>query len=107
MAENVEYPVSVRLPGYVVRKIDDLVKKREFRSRSDFIKFAVTLTLGQLMLEEARERARNTPSEEFEREAREAWEKLVAGDFEKEGPEVIELIGRVEKEYKRLVGARK
>ncbi len=26
MAENVEYPVSVRLPGYVVRKIDELVK---------------------------------------------------------------------------------
>ena len=61
MAENVEYPVSVRLPGYVVRKIDELVKRREFRSRSDFIKFAVTLTLGQLMLEEAREMAKNTP----------------------------------------------
>ena len=105
MAENVEYPISVRLPGYVVRKIDELVKKREFRSRSDFIKFAVTLTLGQLMLEEAREIAKNTPPEELERESREAWEKLVAGEFEEEGPEVLELIERVEKEYKRLVGA--
>ena len=104
MAENVEYPVSVRLPGYVVRKIDELVKRREFRSRSDFIKFAVTLTLGQLMLEEAREMARATP-EEFEKEAHEAWKKLTAGEFEEEGPEVLELIEKVETEYKRLIGA--
>ncbi|WP_297063266.1 ribbon-helix-helix protein, CopG family [Thermococcus sp.] len=107
MAENVEYPVSVRLPGYVVRKIDELVKKREFRSRSDFIKFAVTLTIGQLMLEEVREIARNTPPEEFERESREAWKKLTAGDLEGEESEVIELIERIEKEYRRLVGAKK
>ena len=106
MAENVEYPISVRLPGYVVKKIDELVKSREFRSRSDFIKFAVTLTLGQLMLEEVRETVMNTPPEEFESESREAWEKLVGGDFEEEGPEVLELIERVEKEYKKLVGAR-
>ncbi|WP_297475537.1 type II toxin-antitoxin system ParD family antitoxin [Thermococcus sp.] len=106
MAENVEYPVSVRLPGYVVRKIDELVKRREFRSRSDFIKFAVTLTLGQLMLEEAREMAKNTPPEAFERESEEAWEKLGAGDFEKDGSEVLKLIENIEKEYKRLMGAK-
>ncbi len=106
MAENVEYPVSVRLPGYVVRKIDELVKRREFRSRSDFIKFAVTLTLGQLMLEEAREMAKNTSPEAFEKESEEAWEKLAAGDFEEEGSEVLELIENIEKEYKRLMGAK-
>lgn len=104
MAENVEYPVSVRLPAFAVKKIDELVQKREFRSRSDFIKFAVTLTLGQLMLEKARENAKNTPLEKFEEEANTAWKKLLSGEFEEEDIETIELIEKVEKKYKELVG---
>lgn len=105
MAESVEYPVSVRLPGYVIKKIDELVKKKEFRSRSDFIKFAVTITLGQIMLEEARELAKTLTPEEIKAEAEEAREKLSAGDFEDEWPEVAEALGEVDKEFKELTGA--
>jgi len=105
MAERVDYPVSVRLPGYVIKKIDELVEKREFRSRSDFIKFAVTMTLGQMMLEEAKEIAKNLTHEEIQAEAREARKKLASGDFEDEWPEVAETLKEVDKEFKELTGA--
>ncbi|MFA4646556.1 type II toxin-antitoxin system ParD family antitoxin [Pyrococcus kukulkanii] len=64
MAQAVEAPVSVRLPKYVIKKIDELVEKGEFKSRSDFIKYAVTLALGQIMMEPARELARKITPEE-------------------------------------------
>ncbi|HII60948.1 ribbon-helix-helix domain-containing protein [Pyrococcus horikoshii] len=99
----VDYPISVRLPSYVVEKIDELVKKRKFRSRSDFIKFAVTFALGQIMMEEARERAKNEP-EELEKERKEAWMRLRAGDFSKEDEETLELLKKVDARYKRLGG---
>ena len=105
MAERVEYPISVRLPGYVVRKIDELVEKREFRSRSDFIKFAVTFTLGQMMLEEAKELARSLSEEEIRVEAENARKKLRRGEFKDEEEEVREVLREVEKEYKKLMGA--
>ncbi|RLF79552.1 antitoxin [Thermococci archaeon] len=107
VAESVEYPISVRLPGYVVKKIDELVKKKEFRSRSDFIKYAVTLTLGQMMIEEARELGRSLTPEEIKREAEEARKKLLAGEFEDEEGEVSEILEEIEKEYRKLKGARK
>ena len=105
MAERVDYPVSVRLPGYVIKKIDELVKKKEFRSRSDFIKFAVTMTLGQMMIEEARELAKSLTPEEIKAEAEEAQKKLAAGEFEDEWPEVEETLKEVEREFKELTGA--
>ena len=105
MAERVEYPISVRLPGYVVRKIDELVEKREFRSRSDFIKFAVTFTLGQMMLEEAKELARSLREEETMEESEEARERLRRGEFKDEEEEVKEVLREVEREYKKLMGA--
>ena len=101
----VDYPISVRLPGYAVEKIDELVKKRKFRSRSDFIKFAVTFALGQIMLEEARERAKSEP-EELEKETREAWKRLKVGDFSEEDEKTLELLKKVDTEYKRLTGDR-
>jgi len=105
MAERVEYPISVRLPGYVVKKIDELVQKREFRSRSDFIKFAVTMTLGQMMIEEARELAKSLMPEEIRKEAIEARRKLLVGDFEDEWPEVKDVLKKVDEEFKELSGA--
>ncbi|GAB6103246.1 type II toxin-antitoxin system ParD family antitoxin [Thermococcus atlanticus] len=102
--ESVDYPISVRLPGYVVRKIDELVKKREFRSRSDFIKFAVTVTLGQLMMEEAKELAKSLTPEEVKAEAEEAKKKLLAGDFEDEWPEIKDTLKEVEEEFQELTG---
>ncbi len=105
MAEKVEYPISVRLPGYVVRKIDELVEKREFRSRSDFIKFAVTFTLGQMMLEEAKELAKNLSEEEIKAESEKARKKLERGEFEDEEREVKETLRDVEREYRKLMGA--
>ncbi|QDA32368.1 ribbon-helix-helix protein, CopG family [Thermococcus indicus] len=105
MAERVEYPISVRLPGYVVKKIDELVQRKEFRSRSDFIKFAVTMTLGQMMIEEARELAKSLTPEEIKAEAMEARRKLLKGDFEDEWPEVKETLQEVEEEFKELTGA--
>ena len=105
MAERVEYPISVRLPGYVVRKIDELIEKREFRSRSDFIKFAVTFTLGQMMLEEAKELAKNLSEEEIKEESEGARERLRKGEFEDEEREVKETLRDVEREYRKLMGA--
>ena len=105
MSERVEYPISVRLPGYVVRKIDELIEKREFRSRSDFIKFAVTFTLGQMMLEEAKELAKNLSEEEIKAESEKAREKLERGEFENEEREVKETLRDVEREYRKLMGA--
>ena len=105
MAERVEYPISIRLPGYVVRKIDELVERREFRSRSDFIKFAVTFTLGQMMLEEAKELAKNLSEEEIKAESEEARKKLRRREFEEEEEEVKEVLRDVEREYRKLMGA--
>ena len=99
-----DYPISVRLPGYVVRKIDELVKRKEFRSRSDFIKFAVTVTLGQLMMEEARELAKGLTPEEVKAETEKAKKKLFAGDFEDEWPEIEDTIKEVEREFQELIG---
>ncbi|WP_048147835.1 ribbon-helix-helix domain-containing protein [Palaeococcus ferrophilus] len=101
-----DHPISVRLPGYVVEKIDELVKEKEFRSRSDFIKFAVTMALGQIMMEKARERAKRLTEEEFKEEAEEAWEKLKRGEFEEEGDEVLKALKEIDQESKRLTGAR-
>ena len=97
--------MSSRLPGYVVRKIDELIEKREFRSRPDFIKFAVTFTLGQMMLEEAKELARSPREEEIMEESEEARERLRRGEFEDEEEEVKEVLREVEKEYRKLMGA--
>ncbi|MDI3474593.1 MAG: hypothetical protein PWQ79_392 [Thermococcaceae archaeon] len=101
-----DHPISVRLPGYVVEKIDELVREKEFRSRSDFIKFAVTMALGQIMMEKARERAKRFTEEEFKEEAEEAWEKLKRGEFEEEGPEVLKALREINDETKRPTGAR-
>ncbi|CAD5243346.1 ribbon-helix-helix domain-containing protein [Thermococcus camini] len=106
MAEMVDYPVSVRLPGYVLKKIDELVKKKEFRSRSDFIKFAVTLALGQMMMEEAKELAKGLTLQDIRAETEEARRMLAAGDFEDEWPEVKDILKEVDEEYKKLTGAR-
>ena len=106
MAERVDYPVSVRLPGYVIKKIDELVKKKEFRSRSDFIKFAVTMTLGQMMIEEASELAKSLTPEELKAEARDARRRLKAGEFEDEWPKVKDILREVDEELKELMGAR-
>jgi len=105
MAERVEYPISVRLPGYVVKKIDELVQKKEFRSRSDFIKFAVTMALGQMMLEEARELAKSLTPEEIRAEVEEARKKLATGEFEDEWPEVKGVLKEVDAGFKELTGA--
>ncbi|WP_287197808.1 ribbon-helix-helix protein, CopG family [Thermococcus sp.] len=79
---NAEHPISVRLPGYVVKKIDELIERKEFHSRSDFVRFAVTMALGQIMLEEARGVSKELTQEEVKAEAKEALRKLVAGEFE-------------------------
>ncbi|ASJ12722.1 hypothetical protein [Thermococcus thioreducens] len=105
MAERVKYPISVRLPGYVVKKIDELVMKKEFRSRSDFIKFAVTVTLGQIMLEEAREVARGLTRDDIKAEVEEARRMLAKGEFDDEWPEVEKVLKEVEGEFRRLTGA--
>jgi len=107
MAESAEYPISVRLPGYVVKKIDELVRKKEFRSRSDFIKYAVILALSQIMVEEARELARSLTPEEIRREVEEARRRLLAGEFENEEEEVSGILEEVEEEYRKLKDARK
>ncbi|BAD84884.1 hypothetical protein, conserved [Thermococcus kodakarensis KOD1] len=100
-----DHPISVRLPGYVVEKIDELVREKEFRSRSDFIKFAVTMALGQIMMEKARKRAKKLTLEDLKREAEEAWEKLKRGEFEEEGSEVLKALREINEETKRLTGA--
>ncbi|NJE05730.1 ribbon-helix-helix protein, CopG family [Thermococcus sp. M36] len=107
MAGTVDYPVSVRLPGYVIKKIDELVKKKEFRSRSDFIKFAVTLALGQMMMEEAKELAKELTLRDIRAETEAARRMLAAGDFEDEWPEVKDVLEEVDGEYRRLTGARR
>ncbi|WP_232461755.1 ribbon-helix-helix domain-containing protein [Thermococcus pacificus] len=89
------------------KKIDELVKKKEFRSRSDFIKFAVTLALGQMMMEDAKELSRNLTPQEIQAESEKARRMLTAGDFEDEWPEVKDVLGEVDEEYRRLTGARR
>ncbi|WP_231845593.1 ribbon-helix-helix domain-containing protein [Pyrococcus abyssi] len=108
MAQAVEAPVSVRLPKYIIRKIDELVEKGEFKSRSDFIKYAVTLALGQIMMEQARELARKITPEEAQVRSKEALQKLLAAEID-EWPEedIKELLEDIDKKWKKLKGARK
>lgn len=107
MAQVVEHPVSVRLPKYLIKKIDELIKEGEFKSRSDFIKYAVTLTLGQIMMEKAREKAKTITPEEARARAKQALQKLLSGEIEDEWPEVKDILEEIDKRWKELKGAKK
>ncbi|ALM74075.1 ribbon-helix-helix domain-containing protein [Thermococcus barophilus] len=95
MAQVVESPVSVRLPKYIIKKIDELVKEGEFKSRSDFIKYAVTLTLGQIMIEKAREKAKTITPEEAKARSRQAFQKLFTEEIEDEWSEIKDILKEV------------
>ncbi|USS41655.1 type II toxin-antitoxin system ParD family antitoxin [Thermococcus aggregans] len=107
MAQVVEHPVSVRLPKYLIKKIDELIKEGEFKSRSDFIKYAVTLTLGQIMMEKAREKAKTITPEEARARSKQALQKLLSGEIEDEWPEVKDILEEIDKRWKELKGAKK
>ncbi|RLF82532.1 antitoxin, partial [Thermococci archaeon] len=84
MVQVVDHPVSVRLPKYLIKKIDELIKEGEFKSRSDFIKYAVTLSLGQIMMEKAREKAKTITPEEARARSKQALQKLLTEEIEDE-----------------------
>jgi len=107
MAQVVEHPVSVRLPKYLIKKIDELIKEGEFKSRSDFIKYAVTLTLGQIMMEKAREKAKTITPEEARARSKQTLQKLLSGEIEDEWPEVKDILEEIDKRWKELKGAKK
>ncbi|RLF90054.1 antitoxin, partial [Thermococci archaeon] len=82
-------------------------EKGEFKSRSDFIKYAVTLALGQIMMEQARELARKITPEEARERSRRALQRLLTEEIEDDWPLVKDIIEEVEREWKELKGARK
>ncbi|ADT85198.1 ribbon-helix-helix protein, CopG family [Thermococcus barophilus] len=107
MAQVIESPVSVRLPKYIIKKIDELVKEGEFKSRSDFIKYAVTLTLGQIMMEKAREKAKTITPEEAKARSRQALQKLFTEEIEDEWSEIKDILEDADRKWKELKGVKK
>ena len=106
MAQVVDHPVSVRLPKYLIKKIDELIKEGEFKSRSDFIKYAVTLSLGQIMMEKAREKAKTITPEEARARSKQALQKLLTEEIEDEWLEVKDILEETDKKWKELKGAK-
>lgn len=106
MVQVVDHPVSVRLPKYLIKKIDELIKEGEFKSRSDFIKYAVTLSLGQIMMEKAREKAKTITPEEARARSKQALQKLLTEEIEDEWSEVKDILEETDKKWKELKGAK-
>ncbi|AFK21790.1 hypothetical protein containing CopG-like DNA-binding domain [Pyrococcus sp. ST04] len=91
----------------MIKKIDELIKEGEFRSRSDFIKYAVALTLGQIMMEKAREKAKTITPKEAKARSRQALQKLLTREIEDEWSEIKDILEEIDKKWKDLKGAKK
>ena len=70
------------------------------------IKYAVTLTLGQIMMEKAREKAKAITPEEARERSRQALQELLSGEVRDEWPEVKEILEEADKKWKELKGAK-